>query len=127
MDARGSEIAKGYIFEIPTKNFKFIAPLLLTIRNMQCVCGTHYQSFNIRLKPVVTDMRSFGQGNHNLKIMHFFVKSSDQRTYTGPTIQYVICISNLLFEAIAFTTVKFVEIKEKHPKKQSAKIVGSLH
>ena len=35
-----------------TQKFKFIAPLLLTISNMQCVCGTHFQPFNVRLKPV---------------------------------------------------------------------------
>ena len=54
------------------KKNKFIAPLLLTIINMQCVCGTNFQPFNIRLKPVCnSDMRRFGHSNQHLKIMDF--------------------------------------------------------
>ena len=77
-----------------TKHFKFIASLLLTIRNMQCVCGTHFQPFNIRLKLVC----SFGHSNHHLKSMHFSLKKTTtifcvfRPTGIYGTIQYAICI-----------------------------------
>ena len=91
-----SEIAKCYIFEIPPK-IKFIAPLLLTTRDMQCVCEAHLQPFKFRLKPVVTDMSSFGHSIHHLKIMNVSVKTHTIFCIFRPTgkhwtIQYVICI-----------------------------------
>ena len=96
MDARVSEIAKCYIFEIPPKT-KFITLLLLTTRDMQFVCETHLQPFKFRLKQVVTDMISFGHSNHHLKIMHVSVKKHTIFCIFRPTgihwtIQYVICI-----------------------------------
>ena len=50
MDACWLENIKCYLFEILPK-IKFISPLFQKIRSLKCVWGTHFQPFNIRLKP----------------------------------------------------------------------------
>ena len=83
---------------ISTQKFKFIAPLISTIRNIKCVCGTHFQPFNIVLKPVLTNNCCLEHINHHLKIMHFSVKNTNTifciflPTGVYRMLQYVICI-----------------------------------
>ena len=73
-----------------TPKFKFLVPLRLTTRNMQCFYVTHFQPFNIRLKPVCNRYEKFWTQQSLLKIMHFSVNKQQhslyyQRTRTGPS------------------------------------------
>ena len=76
-------------------------------------------------------MRGIGHHNHHFKIMHisvkknFFLRFPTNGHARGHPV-YNLHL-NLCRKAVATTTANFVEIKEKHRKLPSAKVVGSLH